>query len=275
MTAGLMREYVVDQNYNSYRSFFDHEWAKVISAEATGPELSQLVFDLTAGWKGAANTSMLPWLIIHTLKNFATGYSNHTPTETEKWIDAMFAWLEREIGCSLSLEQQERMRTAADKTRKDILEQKRLNPLQFNEQEVWDSMLQLSEFRISVISCLRITYAAVYYCYEDFVTSCYRLLRPTKGFRISRTFCDKLSSVYSPATANDVWQHDEVRLPRLVRHAIVHNGARETDELKRMQNPIGVVDGMLQITPSVLRIAFNSLKGRALLLLRETSKRHK
>jgi hypothetical protein len=269
------REYVVDRNYDSYSSFFDHAWAKSMFDEAGESEFVAMVFNLTEGWKGAANTARLPWLVVNTLAHFANGYANNRPADIELLIEAMIAWFERSVGYSLNLEQQNQMRIAANRWRTDLDEKKSMNPYQLDQHDTWRQMLEQGEFRIGVVASLRITYAAVYYYYEDFVLSCYKYLCAKRNFRIRKSFMEDLSKIYTQDVAREVWQHNEVRLARLARHAIVHNGARETDDLKRFGNPIGVVDGILQITPSVFRVTFSSLKGRALLLLRESVARRR
>jgi hypothetical protein len=52
----------------SYRSFFDSDWATSIDTLTEGSQYAQVTFDLVAAWKGAAIVRELPWLMMHSMK---------------------------------------------------------------------------------------------------------------------------------------------------------------------------------------------------------------
>ena len=63
----------IDVRMDSYRSFFDHAWAKDVMDLSSGTEISTAVFDLCAMWRAAANTHVMPWLMMQQFKAFAKG----------------------------------------------------------------------------------------------------------------------------------------------------------------------------------------------------------
>ncbi len=56
-----------------YKTFFDHEWARRFSQLAGNTRLKEPAFSLCVNWKSAANTHLLPWLMMENLKGFWDG----------------------------------------------------------------------------------------------------------------------------------------------------------------------------------------------------------
>lgn len=63
----------VDWELDSYRKFFDHEWAERSYELAKGTVLEASVAELVVAWRAAANTHHMPWLMIHMLDAFGEG----------------------------------------------------------------------------------------------------------------------------------------------------------------------------------------------------------
>jgi hypothetical protein len=273
MCAGQSKEYYIDRNLDSYKSFFDHEWAKRFLDEADNANLADLAFNLCEGWKGAANTGMLPWLTIENLGNFAESFCNAHRPDAAHILDALAARLAREVQPPLAPTQQQCLERTIGAINGDLTAIKRSHPFKFDRVDAWNTMLENAEFAIAVVASRRIVYADMYFSYEDFLISCFRRASGQPSYQVGRSFPADLSGFYGPAIALNIWSDPEVKIARLVRHAIVHNGARETPELAKAGHSIGVIGGALQITPSATRVAFNCLKDRAMVILKETANR--
>lgn len=273
MDADQSKQYYVDPDPNSYRSFFDHDWATQMFAEGDKANLSDLVFALCEAWKGVANTAALPWLTVQFLANFADGFCNGRQPYAVQFLDALAGCIGAGVQPPLTLEQQQGLRQTISALNDDLIKQMKLQPIKLNQNNTWSELTKHKEFSISLLASQRIAYAAVYYAYEDFLVNCYRLVCGIPDYRIGPTFPADLANLFGVQVGADIWSHAEVKIPRLVRHAIAHNGARETPELAKTGHSIGVIDGMLQITPTSTRVAFNCLKERATVILRETATR--
>jgi hypothetical protein len=273
MNVDQSKQYYVDPDPNSYRSFFDHDWARQMFAEGDKANLSDAVFSLCEAWKGAANTAALPWLTVELAANSADGFFNHRQPYASEFLDALSVRVGGRVQPPLSPAQQQSLGREIGALNHELLAEMKQHPVHLNRRDMWDELCKHKEFCISLITSQRLAYAAVYYAYEDFLVTCYLLLSGAPDYRIGRSFPSDLTNIYGAQFTNNIWSHAEVTIPRLVRHAIAHNGARETSDLAKTGDTIGVIDGMLQITPTATRVAFNSLKDRATVILQQTANR--
>jgi hypothetical protein len=267
------KQLFVDQSLDSYNSFFDHDWAKAFMKEAENWAVEDLALNLGASWKGAANAARLPWLVVETLTAFADGLLNDNQPSAARILDACATRLGQMVQPPLSAGQRQSLDQAILFINGEILEAKRLNPIRYDRQAGWREMLAHPEFLMAVWSSQRIALADVFFAYEDFVLSCFRRVTNQPRYRIGRAFLVDLSKAYGPQLANDAWDNHGVKVAKLVRHAIAHNGGKETPDLAELRHRIRVIDGGLQVTPADTRAVFDDLKTRAMEILCETAAR--
>ena len=85
----MEKKNLIDPNYDSYQSFFDHAWAQGLDQLAAGTPFAEVVFNLCAAWKAVANTHRLPWLDIPDRRNkngFASDQIFHQIATTPRFI---------------------------------------------------------------------------------------------------------------------------------------------------------------------------------------------
>lgn len=266
------KRYFIECDLNAYRSFFDHNWAKQIFAEGDKANVSSGVFDLCEAWKGAANTAALPWLTVQLLANFADGFCNERVPYSVKFLDALASKVAGPLDPPLNREQLQGLRREIDSINHGMVEAIRSQPFALDQRLAWEDFIGHPEFAIALVGSQRLAYGAIFFAYENFLLDCYRTVSGSIRYRIGRAFRSDLAAAYSPGFADAVWNHIDVKVPRLVRHAIAHNGARETPDLAKVTHGVRVVDGMLQITPKETATLFNSLKAKAMQIIVETAR---
>ena len=92
----------IDERLESYRTFFDHQWANDILTLVAGTRLEPRVDALTIHWKSVANAHLMPWLVTEALKNLAEGYVLADRPFAVQLVDVMKLRLVNEIGNALS-----------------------------------------------------------------------------------------------------------------------------------------------------------------------------
>jgi hypothetical protein len=68
---------------------------------------------------------------------------------------------------------------------------------------------------------------------------------------------------FGPQIADDCLNSSDVKIARLVRNSLAHNGGKETDDLKKVKHGILVEDDVFQIMAPDTRRLFYVLKERA------------
>ncbi len=116
---------------------------------------------------------------------------------------------------------------------------------------IWADFMKDTPFRLSLWGSQRVAYVAFYNAYEAFLVDC---LKVGKGASRLRTtdkagFNDALRTALSKDITGPCWSHHEINIPRLVRHALSHNGGRATEDLKKQKHGVELVGDVLQIMP--------------------------
>src|SRR5207253_2041712 len=68
MAVEATKNIKIDPRVDSYKTFFDHAWARKLDELVAGSKLAEPVFSLCINWKAAANTHLMPWLKVGNLK---------------------------------------------------------------------------------------------------------------------------------------------------------------------------------------------------------------
>lgn len=147
MASGPSSTLFVDTSLDSYRSFFDHDWAVTFGQLTDASRLSEAGLDLCRDWKGAAHVFQMPWLMISNLRNVLDGFTS-------------------EICRSFEPRFPEGIPRPTPAAAKKAMEE--ACPL-FDPQEACQGFLSIPAFQLTLWSSPRICYGAVYYAYESFV----------------------------------------------------------------------------------------------------------
>jgi hypothetical protein len=77
-----------------------------------------------------------------------------------------------------------------------------------------------------------------------------------------KAFNDALRTALAEDITGPCWSHHEINIPRLIRHALSHNGGRVTEDLKNVSQKHGieVIDEVLQIMPEDLHRMLRRLR---------------
>jgi hypothetical protein len=256
---------LADTRLESYRSFFDHAWAKSILDVANGTKLDQMVFGLCLSWRSVANTHTMPWLLA-TMVQGAVDNNLHTSEPFgKKWVSAVREGLVRRMGDSLRHMQRKQLQHVLDELYTEI-ESIDTRSVTCGCDAMWEGFLEKSEFQFALLGSQRMCYGALYYAYEHFLVRCVGLAKSDHKYRLPRRreFEQHLTEVFGDDICRECWKDAQINLARVTRNALVHNGCRVTDDLKKMNHPFPVHDDELQIMAPDTSGLFNLLKDRAL-----------
>jgi hypothetical protein len=269
MSGGITQTIVIDERLESYKTFFDHAWAENIGKLAAGTKLESPVFNLRINWKAAANTCVVPWLICTTVSGFSAGFVMGREPFAVELINACAKRIPDEMP-SLSNMRRKELGRAVKKIGaelQDLLAQQ-AQERSVDANEMWAAFLggeARAEFRLSIWGSQRISYGAIYHTYEDFVRECIGLAMGTSTYRPrggTRRLVADAGQHFGSQIAGDCLNAPEMRIARLVRNSLAHNGGKETNELKKVKHGIVVEDDVLQIMAPDTRRLFHLLKER-------------
>ena len=253
---------VFDNRLDSYESFFDHDWAGSLFQLVDQTQLGPLAMDLCTDWKGAANTMRLPWLIVHSLESFHTGYLQPNEPFWQKLTRAFRAYLLDKTKHSFSLTKRKELAGIINKVSDEVQEEIGKAPPVFDRQDMWERFLEVEEFSLSLWSSQKLCYGAVYYAYENFLRQCVSIGQKKPSYRAHSTaqLRDDLNTLFGSAIGNTCLDDDKIILARRVRNALVHNGGRATSEIKASPGGLTIMNEMIHVMPPDVRELYNLLK---------------
>src|SRR5262249_32508361 len=116
---------------------------------------------------------------------------------------------------------------------------------------IWAHFLEQDAFAMSVWSSQWVSYVAFYNAYEAFIVDCLKVGTGLSSLRSTdkKAFNEALRTGLGRDISGPCWSHHEINIARLVRHALSHNGGRETDDLKKQKHGVKLISDALQIVP--------------------------
>src|SRR5205809_4273827 len=116
---------------------------------------------------------------------------------------------------------------------------------------MWAQFMNEAPFRISLWASQRVAFVAFYNAYEAFIVDCLKIGTGRSQLRLTdkKPFNEALRSGLSKDISIPCWPHHEINIARLVRHALSHNGGRETEDLKKQKHGIKLIGEELQVVP--------------------------
>lgn len=281
---------LIDPHLDSYEKFFDHDWCGRIFEAVKASSLKESVGVLMVAWRSTNGAHLLPWLMVETLRGFAEGkaegQSECRADYSDYVIKGIVEKIERRMQYSLKLDQRRSLKRVVTKIEEEAFEAFKIAQEQtkFDVAGYWNFLLHTPEFRFCILGTQRVNYGSLFFAYEDFLANVIRTREPLYTSKkdpiksaFARHFGDPLTDL--------CWNHDNVDLAKLVRHALAHNGGRFGKDLEKykarfvdatgMTLPLirgemfNVVDGKIQITPCNTTHLFGVLKERVTKIVEE------
>jgi hypothetical protein len=286
MRQELKTHLLIDDRIDSYKSFFDHDWAKKFFTLTDGTQLEEAAFILATNWKSTVNSQFMPWLMMSSFKSFEEEYLRPNPTLTETVTRGLMQLIPGRAASFLSSTQQKQLaQLIADlgaqfKQANEVVQQVELDDLK--PQKVFHDFLYGrggSELQMSVFGSQRASYALFFFEYENFVTACVGLARKKdpamkeEKYRVykSATLFNHFKAAFDEALANYCLTDQPVKVGRIVRNALSHNGGRmDQEDRAEVRGVIEEIDGFARIMPEHNRVLFKALKERAMRLAERT-----
>ncbi len=269
MSGGITYPIFVDEELESYQTFFDHTWAANIDKLAAGTKLESPIFNLCVNWKAAANTCIGPWLICNSVSEFSAGFAMGREPFAVQLINAYANRLPAEMP-SLSNMRRKELSAAVRKIGtelKDLLAQQ-AQKFTVSANEMWTTFLNGAasyEFRLNIWGSQRTSYGTIYHTYENFIREAVGLALGMSNYKAPQlsTLLKDCSRLFGKPIADVCLDDADVKAARLVRNALAHNGGKETNQLHGVVHGIRIENGELQIMAPDTRRLFDMLKDRA------------
>jgi hypothetical protein len=247
----LARETGVDGRLESYRPFFDEAWEKQTKHAVQFTKLQDAAFDLSRNWKAASHVRSLPWKMIYGLEE-----KRHRQIEDERFelrkIQNLRDRLVQRLkfaGVTVRPVLEKQLQNAIDDLDREWVTEIRKLKDELHEQpdDTWPKLLETTDLHGSLWGAERMCYASIYYSYEWFLKECVRLKNGLDRLRVDRGFQKLMRKTFGDDLTDSCFADHEVNIARLTRHAIAHNAARMTDDLRDKPHEFLVIDGEIQI----------------------------
>jgi len=267
--AGLPDKKIwVDERYDSYERFFDHNWARRFLGLSQGKTFDPAALDLCTDWKGAASNASMPWLLIFTLQSFHRGYMQRNEPFWRRLTIAIRRHIIGNKSISLSNRQRKKLAGIIDGLGLQVQNEMSQRPPELSAEQLWRDYLTVPEFNLALWSSQRICYGAIYHAYENFLREFASIKKPQLRDALAKIskVKDALADILGKATTYKLLEENDVVIARLVRNALAHNGGRASHKLLAMQHPLRIEEGVVQIMAPDVRQLFDLLKKKVMLL---------
>jgi len=220
-------EFRYEEDLEEYEPFFDREWyGSQLEPLVMGTKLHPPVLSLGIRWRGCALYQGLPKHLIRV----ATVAVEGAIKNIESMIDVESLVVQVAAKADLPEQWLKAVRSEARKLRPDL---NRDIPVNLNER-LWRHLLRDVDLKMALLHAHSVTYGSVYFAYEAYLI---HIMKEVSGLQQLKS--DELESVISDhiseRVAKKCWAHRDITLAKDVRHAIVHNGLKLTNRLKRRQ----------------------------------------
>ena len=282
MRPGLKTELLIDPNIESYKSFFDHEWAEKLAKLTDGTPLEEHVFIFLLNWRSTANAQFMPWLMMNSIRSIWQSYLRPQPTFTDKMIKQIVEMVPNMLTEHVS-------KTVAEKVTKQI-RPKVLEALKKGEeaaqadepslmkpQNMFQYFLQgqgSEELYFAIFGAQRICYGNIFHEYENFVKRCVGLVKKDPDYRAPnwKTLNKDVEAEFGKPIADYCLKDQPVETGRLIRNCLAHGGGKlSTDDITALpKGSYEEIGGFVRIIPIHNRALFDALKERAMKLAEVT-----
>ena len=265
----------LDDDINSYEGFFDHQWAKKFSSLVESTKLSDAAFNLCAEWKGISNARRLLWLMMNGLKDAVdSALNSHTPFPLQV-IQGLVKRIADQVETHrISLSPQDRAALCSEiqGIESQIIQKLHDNPVSEDLNQIWATYLKEPEILLAIWMSEINAFRSIYFAYESFLIKTVEIATRRQGLR-ANDLERELRDLFGENVLQTCWTDEAIDLPRLIRHALVHNGFKPTGELgSRYKGKFLVEDGKIVIMAHHTNQLFHSMKESALFFVNEAIK---
>lgn len=239
----------------SYEGYLPDDWGqRTIEPIPEGTVLKRLLLDLAMSWRSISYIAQMPVTSIRAMHAAALGRTQFVSPDS-----SIVAFSEQIIG--------ELARRVPALVENSTLRGRLLGELatisaEFRDRAsavkseypiglMWADFMNDVPFRFSLWASQRHAFVAFYNAYEAFVVDCLKIGTGHPRLRSTdkKAFNEALRSGLGRDISAPCWSHHEINNARLVRHALSHNGGRETEGLKKQRHGIKLIGEELQIVP--------------------------
>jgi len=265
------KDILLDDRYESYERFFDHDWAKQFLGLTEATRIDNAALDLCVDWKGAASIASMPWLLIHTLEQHHKGYMQRDEPFWKRLTRLVREHILTKMAGSYSNMKRKELGRIIDELGLKVEDEMSRRPSELSSDNIWKGYLKIHEFRLSLWSSQRISYGALYHGYENFLRRFISIHKPEREGALTRIsdVRDDLKQIFGVAEGGDFLDERAVHIARLVRNALAHNGGRPCRELLGMESSLTIQGNLIHIQASEVRQLFDLLKGKVLLIAKK------
>ncbi len=261
------RTICTDPDINAYQGYIPDDWGeRVIGPIPAGTVLKRLLLDLAVTWRSVSYTAQMPANSIRAMHATAIGRSSYFTKNASivAFSDQVINQLaERVPGLhgnrNLVNKLTEGLREIATGFRDRARKAKDRVSVEF----MWADFMQEMAFRMSLWSSQRVAYVSFYNAYEAFLVDTLKVALDVASLRVTqkKEFNDALRNALGVDISVQCWSSKDVFIPRLVRHALSHNGGRVTSDLASHNHGIKLIGEALQILPADVHRMLKPLRG--------------
>jgi vacuolar-type H+-ATPase subunit E/Vma4 len=265
MREGFEKTVQFDDRVESYATFFDHAWARRLLTAAGGSRVASIAFNLTMNWKAAANTHVLPGLLVECVAGSQREMLRSTESDAEKAIRLIRPHITAELKNDLSNAKRRRVDEALATVAGKVPSHREEYEPTVDPQAILAEFLNSDgghELKVAVWGSQRIVFGALFHAYEDFVRQCVEVVNEDPNYvaPIGAKLVKAVENAFDGDVCNTCVRAAAIDRARVVRNALAHHGGRVTTEVAEIGHDVMEVDGELQILPLHNRELFDVLK---------------
>jgi len=264
---------LIGMTVRDYGGFHDPEWARMhFDTLASLPALHDAFVDLCFSWDGLSSMQAMPALV----PVFHGQFVKHLNSERNRWrtqfLEVLRHNLVAEFQAAGRLPDVDIVNGVFSTARMQTLLLDAAGDMGITE-DSWKEYIAQPRFRVHIVPLLQQIYAGLVFSYEDFLVRCLGIVSPSRGQRRTGKgdFSLILTEVFKDESLTDYcWGAPDIKVAKLIRHAIAHNGARLTPELKDHATSLPMASGQIQPTAAYTSGLHAILKVRVDRLIHET-----
>jgi hypothetical protein len=244
-----------DPDIAAYAGYMPEDWGEnTINPIPEGTVLERLLMDLAMGWRCASYTAQMPVTSIRAMHAAALGRSKFVSPDSSivAYSEQIIAKLARRVP-ELVENSKLRARLLSElvSIAAEFRERAEAVKREFPIEPMWAEFRKEVGFEISLWASQRVAFVAFYNAYEAFIVDCLKVGTGRSQLRSTdkKPFNEALRCGLSADISAPCWWHHDINIARLVRHALSHNGGRETEDLKKQKHGIKLIGEELQIVP--------------------------
>lgn len=250
------------ENWEDYRPFFEHEWVPRLLELADVSGMGEPTNRLMMLWKGSSLVRSTSWLLVGSVADTIEVEAYSREPLSVSTLNGVAKMIERRAhvgGIFIDAPLRAGLVRAVEEAHSEALSNVTKRPVKMNPSDVWSRYLAIPDFTLSLWHAEMAAFSQVYFAYECFLVDSMKL-----RLGLSKLWARDLARAgqgrVPESLLESVVRDERVRFARFMRHAIVHNGGKMTDDLRPFSEWIHADDnGLISIGPDQTRMLFRLL----------------